>query len=64
MVCLCDVFDALASARPYKAPWDLDRILEYIRDQRGAMFDPELVDAFLARIGNFVRISETLNQGS
>ena len=62
-VCLCDVFDALASTRPYKAPWDLDRILEYIRDQRGAMFDPELVDAFLSHIGQFVLISEALNQG-
>ncbi|HUW70063.1 MAG TPA: HD domain-containing phosphohydrolase [bacterium] len=60
VVCLCDVYDALAAARPYKAPWELTRILDYIRTQRGSMFDPELVDAFFTRLHDFIAISETL----
>ena len=45
---VCDVFDALLSARPYKRPWTLDEALQEIKAQRGRHFDPELVDAFLA----------------
>lgn len=60
IVCLCDVYDALAAARPYKAAWELTRILDYIRTQRGLMFDPELVDAFFLRLHDFIAISETL----
>jgi response regulator RpfG family c-di-GMP phosphodiesterase len=44
---ICDVFDALRSRRPYKAPWTLDEALTEIARQRGKHFDPELVDLFL-----------------
>jgi HD domain/CHASE2 domain len=44
---ICDVFDALLSARPYKEPWPLDDVLAEIERLRGTQFDPELVDAFL-----------------
>lgn len=44
---ICDVFDALSSARPYKDSWSYDRAIEQIRWLRGRQFDPELVDAFL-----------------
>lgn len=64
VVCLCDVFDALAFERPYKAPWAHERILEYILDQRGSMFEPRLVDAFLSHMDDFLRISEELNTGA
>ncbi len=62
VVCLCDVYDALAVARPYKAPWELPRILEFIRSQRGLMFDPELVDAFFLHLDEFLKISESLKE--
>jgi response regulator RpfG family c-di-GMP phosphodiesterase len=49
---VCDVFDALRSQRPYKEPWPLDDALEELRDQRGRHFDPVVVDAFLAMVGD------------
>jgi response regulator RpfG family c-di-GMP phosphodiesterase len=44
---VCDVFDALLSDRPYKEPWPLDEALAQLRRDRGAHFDPAVVDAFL-----------------
>jgi CHASE2 domain-containing sensor protein len=44
---ICDVFDALRSRRPYKAPWTLEEALAEITRQRGRHFDPHLVDLFL-----------------
>jgi putative two-component system response regulator len=47
IVAICDVFDALTSARPYKTAWSEEDALEFIRQQAGKHFDPELVLAFL-----------------
>lgn len=44
---LADVFDALTSERPYKQAWTVAAAVEWIRQNRGAHFDPTLVDAFL-----------------
>jgi response regulator RpfG family c-di-GMP phosphodiesterase len=48
IVALADVYDALVTRRPYKSPWSDDMTLNYIKDQSGKHFDPEVVDAFLA----------------
>ncbi|MCW8884508.1 MAG: HD domain-containing protein, partial [Motiliproteus sp.] len=42
IVAISDVFDALVSTRPYKSPWPVDQALEYILEQSGSQFDPEL----------------------
>ena len=44
---VCDVFDALLSARPYKEPWSFDRAVATIEELSGSQFDPGLVSAFL-----------------
>jgi HD-GYP domain-containing protein (c-di-GMP phosphodiesterase class II) len=44
---ICDVFDALLSARPYKEAWSIDRALAEIERVSGSQFDPGLVHAFL-----------------
>jgi CHASE2 domain-containing sensor protein len=44
---ICDVFDALLSARPYKEPWPFDRAIATIEELSGTQFDPGLVSAFL-----------------
>ena len=47
--CICavaDVFDALASERPYKAPLPLEKVLEIIKAESGRHFHPEVVSAF------------------
>lgn len=47
---LCDVYDALTSARPYKAAWTPEAALAEIQSQAGRHFDPALVPAFLALV--------------
>jgi HD-GYP domain-containing protein (c-di-GMP phosphodiesterase class II) len=47
IVAVADVFDSLASERPYRAAWRLDRVIEFIRDGASAQFDPHVVEAFL-----------------
>lgn len=48
IVAVVDVFDALTNERPYKKAWPKDRALEEIASLSGKMFDPSVVDAFLA----------------
>ena len=55
---IADVFDALGSDRCYKTAWELDKILEFIKKQRGRHFDPELVDLFLENIDEFLKIRD------
>ncbi|MEN9355805.1 MAG: hypothetical protein RL318_3130, partial [Fibrobacterota bacterium] len=47
IVALADVFDALSSRRCYKEPWSLEKVIEFLLDQKGKHFDPRLVDALL-----------------
>jgi HD-GYP domain-containing protein (c-di-GMP phosphodiesterase class II) len=49
---VCDVFDALLSDRPYKEPWPVPEALDQLRSERGKHFDPTVVDAFLAIVGD------------
>jgi PAS domain S-box-containing protein len=57
IVCICDVFDALATSRPYKKGWQIERIIEYIQDESGRMFDPNLVALLIANQDRFRQIS-------
>lgn len=52
IVSVADVFDALMHERPYKKAWALDDALAYIRSASGTQFDPAVVDAFFALIGD------------
>jgi PAS domain S-box-containing protein/putative nucleotidyltransferase with HDIG domain len=45
---LVDVWDALRSDRPYRPAWAEERVREYIREQAGKHFDPQVVAAFRA----------------
>ena len=45
---VADVFDALTSERPYKAPWSMDKAVALIREQGGTQFDPDVVRAFVS----------------
>jgi response regulator RpfG family c-di-GMP phosphodiesterase len=48
IVALADIYDALVSRRAYKEAWSEATTLNYIQDQSGKLFDPEVVDVFLA----------------
>ena len=47
MFAVVDLFDALTSDRPYRAAWSRERALEYLREQSGKYFDPQVLEAFL-----------------
>jgi len=53
---LADVFDALGSDRVYKKAWDLDRIYNLIREERGKQFDPTVVDKFFENLDTILEI--------
>lgn len=43
---IVDVFDALTSRRPYKAPFPLEEAMRILAESRGGHFDPHLLDVF------------------
>lgn len=44
---VADVFDALTSNRPYRKAWTTEQALQYIKEQAGIHFDPQIVEIFL-----------------
>ena len=42
-----DVWDALTSDRPYRNAWPPEKARQYLIDQSGIEFDPDVVEAFL-----------------
>ena len=47
IVCICDVFDALVSERPYKKAWSVREALDEIDAWAGRQFDPWLAELFV-----------------
>jgi len=58
LMALADVYDALISARVYKPAFPHDKAKEIILAGRGAHFDPDIIDAFLAVEEEFVQIAQ------
>lgn len=46
IVAIADVFDALTSVRPYKKAWTEEEAVNFLREQKGRHFDPQLVELF------------------
>ncbi|MDV7340546.1 response regulator [Terasakiella sp. A23] len=44
---ICDVFDALTSWRPYKKAWTIDEAINFLKENAGSHFDPNLVPLFI-----------------
>ena len=54
---VCDVFDALTSARPYRRrAFTFDEAASMMRDEQGDAFDSEILEAFLASHDEVKRI--------
>jgi PAS domain S-box-containing protein len=45
--CVVDVWDSLQTARPYRDAWTAEQAMDYLRQQAGVQFDPQVVDQFL-----------------
>jgi putative two-component system response regulator len=58
IVCLCDVFDALTSDRPYKKAWSLEDTLAEIERLDSIFFDPILVKKFRLILPEILRINK------
>ncbi len=57
IVAIADVYDALRSKRPYKEPWEHEKVLNTIKESSGTHFDPAIVNAFEKNSEAFKKIS-------
>lgn len=64
IVAICDVFDALTSARPYKTAWPEEKAKDFIVAGAGGHFDPELVQVFLRILPDIVRLKKEIPDGA
>jgi putative two-component system response regulator len=44
---IADVYDAITNDRPYREAWNKEKAIEYICEQSGSHFDPQIVEKFL-----------------
>ena len=57
---IVDVWDALRSKRPYRAALPVAEVLRMIKKEKGAHFDPRVVDVFLSIVDkHFLEANET-----
>ena len=47
-----DIWDTLSNNRPYQSAWTKANIIDYLVEQRGKHFDPQVVDVFLEIIAS------------
>lgn len=57
---ISDVFDALLSKRIYKEPWSLEETVNFIKNGKGKMFDPRLVELFLDNFEEVLELRDSL----
>lgn len=57
LMALADVFDALLNRRVYKSAMTLADTTQVIVEGRGQHFDPDVVDAFLACLDQFIEVA-------
>ncbi len=55
---LADVVDALTNKRCYKEPWEMERVIALLKEERGEHFDPKVVDAFLSSLEEYKEIQK------
>ena len=60
LVAVADVYDALVSKRVYKPGLSHEEARRLIQEEAGQHFDPRVVEAFMARQDDFVRIADTM----
>ncbi len=62
IVAIADVFDALASRRPYKEAWQVNVVIDKIKEGSGSHFDPAMVDAFLSALPRILEVKAHWDQ--
>jgi putative two-component system response regulator len=56
LMAIADVYDALISIRPYKAPLTHADAVKIITDGKGSQFEPQLIDLFLLVSDKFTQL--------
>ena len=64
LVHLCDVFDALCTARPYRDAWASEMALAYVEERAGTDFEPKLAEAFTGMMRLWTHARVTMTPGS
>ena len=64
IISIADTFDAMTSDRPYRKGMDIDKAKTILLENKGAQFDPDLVDTFISILDKkgIAGMSEELNQ--
>lgn len=57
LMAVADVYDALISRRVYREPMPVDKVHQIMLEGRGAHFDPDIVDAYIALQEEFKEIA-------
>jgi len=45
-----DYWDALTSDRPYRSAWQREKVIAYLKENTGKIFDPHIVEVFLTLV--------------
>ncbi|RZL38414.1 MAG: HD domain-containing protein [Rubrivivax sp.] len=61
IVAVVDFFDALTMDRCYRPAFADGKALEMLREQRGAAFDPHVVDCFIAHAPQMIALRDRIN---
>ena len=59
IVALADVYDAIGTERSYKKAWSERECQDYIYNESGASFDPDVVESFFQNIDNIVEVKNS-----
>lgn len=59
---VADVFDALSNKRVYREAVPIDKVFQYIEEHKGVLFDPVVVDAFLSKKNEVLKIHTQLQE--
>jgi putative nucleotidyltransferase with HDIG domain len=62
ILAVVDCFDALNSDRPYRPRLDPDEAFAILRDRRGTMYDPMVVDTFIAAYPEIADLAHSAGQ--
>jgi putative two-component system response regulator len=63
IIAIADVFDALTTERPYKKAWPVEQAVNFIDENSGSHFDPELVAVFLKALPEILKIKDQYAEG-
>jgi HD-GYP domain-containing protein (c-di-GMP phosphodiesterase class II) len=47
---IVESYDALLSDKPYRKAWTKEKVVEYLKEEKGKKFDPKIIDTFLSTL--------------